>query len=40
MSDDDWQLPVPKLDPEARRLPSTAGGGGCPFTPGGDSERG
>jgi hypothetical protein len=35
--DDEWQLPVPKEDPEARKTPAAGGGGGgggCPMTPG------
>lgn len=32
--DDDWELPVPKDDPEARKAPVAGGGGGCPMTPG------
>jgi hypothetical protein len=28
---DEWQLPVPKEDPEARPASLDSGGGGCPF---------
>ena len=32
---DDWELPVPRIDPEARKAPAEGGAsGGCPMTPG------
>ncbi|HYI40455.1 MAG TPA: hypothetical protein VE053_09075 [Allosphingosinicella sp.] len=36
---DDWKLPVPEEDPEARK-PPVGGGSGCPIVPDGNFVEG